>query len=57
MSDLQVSVQYGSTLNTIEVQHDEDQPATTSEFESFADLTGRLLRVSKDELDDKLKNG
>lgn len=52
MSELQVSISYGSTGNTTQEAMDSDTPA---EFQGFANLTEKLVQVPKSELDDKLK--
>ena len=54
MADLQVTVTYGSTLNTTEFRTDADPgdaPATSGESERFESFTAKLVSVPKTEID------
>lgn len=53
MSDLQVSITYGATLNTTTKAADFD--TAPSEFKRFQDLAAKLVKVPKSELDEKRK--
>jgi hypothetical protein len=56
LTNLQISVSHGATLNTFQIDEGPTGPGgvrLSGEFDRFADLASKLLQVPKSELDEE----